>query len=335
MSIETLDSDLIHIVPQEDNGFYPLETIDEDGVPFLYEGQVEETALDDPTENATKDHFFQEFTENAARLQELGDSYSHGLNVSDDEKRMIEAARFFNSVVVRGFRHPTHRLQLMDRAQTGFLIAFEAIKRTFDPAKSPDGKAISFLAPHANHMVKTVEERRGGDINHSDIISVPTQYREYFAVRNMMEAMAISDSPLVDHPEELTQFRNFTFTDEDAALFNELHKTHEPFDDIFGPETNKDIAPHEPNDPHSETSKSIQTNGVGRALSLLNERQRKVLIFRLGLLDDEGSKTLKEIAEELGVSHQRISQIEQEALDRIRKIPNILDVILLGDSPAK
>lgn len=50
---------------------------------------------------------------------------------------------------------------------------------------------------------------------------------------------------------------------------------------------------------------------------LLSERQRNVLEARYGLGGRE-PRTLREIAEELGVSVQRVSQIERSALDRLR-----------------
>jgi RNA polymerase sigma factor (sigma-70 family) len=50
---------------------------------------------------------------------------------------------------------------------------------------------------------------------------------------------------------------------------------------------------------------------------LLNQRQRNVLEARYGLGGRE-PRTLREIAEELGVSVQRVSQIERSALDRLR-----------------
>lgn len=54
-------------------------------------------------------------------------------------------------------------------------------------------------------------------------------------------------------------------------------------------------------------------------LEMLNERERKIIEMRYGLIDGE-PRTLAEIADELGVSRERVRQIEAATLKRIRQI---------------
>lgn len=54
-------------------------------------------------------------------------------------------------------------------------------------------------------------------------------------------------------------------------------------------------------------------------LEILNERERRILELRFGLIDGE-TKTLAEIASELGVSRERIRQLEEAALAKIQKV---------------
>ncbi|MBU1872069.1 MAG: sigma-70 family RNA polymerase sigma factor [Candidatus Omnitrophica bacterium] len=57
---------------------------------------------------------------------------------------------------------------------------------------------------------------------------------------------------------------------------------------------------------------------------LMSERERRVLDMRFGLIS--GSKqTLAEIADKLGVSRERIRQIEEQALKKLKKFVNIQD----------
>ncbi len=57
---------------------------------------------------------------------------------------------------------------------------------------------------------------------------------------------------------------------------------------------------------------------VDEALSsVLNPQQRRVIQWRFGLRDGE-AKTLKEIGDELGVSKERVRQIEKAALEKLR-----------------
>ena len=56
-------------------------------------------------------------------------------------------------------------------------------------------------------------------------------------------------------------------------------------------------------------------------LATLNPRQREVIERRFGL-NDHGAQSLAEVAEVLGVSRERVRQIEVDALQRMRKFRN-------------
>jgi RNA polymerase nonessential primary-like sigma factor len=53
-------------------------------------------------------------------------------------------------------------------------------------------------------------------------------------------------------------------------------------------------------------------------LGTLNARQREVIERRFGL-NDHGAQSLAEVAVVLGVSRERVRQIEVDALQRLRK----------------
>jgi RNA polymerase primary sigma factor len=61
---------------------------------------------------------------------------------------------------------------------------------------------------------------------------------------------------------------------------------------------------------------------LSRALAVLDPRERQVLRMRFGL-DRGEERTLTEVAETMGVSRERIRQIEQAALAKLRRMPGL------------
>ncbi len=61
-----------------------------------------------------------------------------------------------------------------------------------------------------------------------------------------------------------------------------------------------------------------ETTGLSLALQSLDDRSRRVVESRW--LQDEGGKTLHELADEFGVSAERIRQIEQKAMQKMKAL---------------
>lgn len=71
------------------------------------------------------------------------------------------------------------------------------------------------------------------------------------------------------------------------------------------------------NSPAEATGYSILKDKMSEVLATLNDRERKVLIQRFGLLDGK-PKTLEEVGVEFKVTRERIRQIEAKALRKMR-----------------
>jgi RNA polymerase primary sigma factor len=75
-------------------------------------------------------------------------------------------------------------------------------------------------------------------------------------------------------------------------------------------------------DQHSEApaeaaARSLRDQALNDALSLLNARERQVMLMRFGLLDGH-ARTLEEVGREFGVTRERIRQIESKTLAKLR-----------------
>ena len=70
-------------------------------------------------------------------------------------------------------------------------------------------------------------------------------------------------------------------------------------------------------DPMDVVSRELLKEQMQDALDSLRERERRVLELRFGLADGR-RWTLEEVGEELGVTRERIRQIEAKALRKLR-----------------
>jgi len=74
--------------------------------------------------------------------------------------------------------------------------------------------------------------------------------------------------------------------------------------------------------PESSTQTKLQIKDVMKLLKNLNPREQEIIKRRFGI-DNEEPKTLEQIGKAMGFSKERIRQIENLALQKLRKVENI------------
>ena len=72
-------------------------------------------------------------------------------------------------------------------------------------------------------------------------------------------------------------------------------------------------------DPYAEeNAHQRRQRELGRILNRLDEREQKIIIGRFGLNHSQEPQTLKEVGAELGVTKERIRQIESKTMSKLR-----------------
>jgi RNA polymerase primary sigma factor len=80
--------------------------------------------------------------------------------------------------------------------------------------------------------------------------------------------------------------------------------------------------------PEEHVEVALRNQALAIALQSLPERERQVLVLRYGLVDEE-PKTLEEIGKRLGLTRERVRQIELESL---RRLANLREMQLVASS---
>jgi RNA polymerase primary sigma factor len=83
--------------------------------------------------------------------------------------------------------------------------------------------------------------------------------------------------------------------------------------------------------PDAETAEGLRRTELAEAMSRLNPRMRYVLELRFGLNGDGEAKTLEEVGEGLGITRERVRQLESRALRELRSVAPDLELYLAAD----
>ena len=217
-------------------------------------------------------------------------------------------------------------MELMDLIEEGNLGLMQAIDK-FEPEK---GYRFSTYAVYwiEQYIRKYIEEQSGS-------IKIPSHawgnLKRWFRVWNELKEANGRDPSLNEMAAELNlsarQVKSIMDTlsaakgvDSLTALVHDEDET--TLEDL--------ISDDGKGNPHDVFLKNENQNSIKKSMEDLNDRDRQVVIMRYGL-DDNEPKTLGEVAEILGLSRERVRQIEERAVNTLRKKAQKAGILEVSD----
>jgi RNA polymerase sigma-32 factor len=216
--------------------------------------------------------------------------------------------------IARGYNG--YGLPQSDLIQEGNIGLMKAVKR-FDPERGV--RLVSF----AMHWIKAeMHEYIVRNWRMVKIATTKAQRKLFFNLRSMKTGLNSLQPAEVAHIAKELNVKPEEVLEMEARLNGHEISLEANIDDDSDEQQYSPIAylPDEGLEPlealQAKQSELAETTGLANALQNLDDRSRRVVEARW--LQDKGGKTLHELADEFGVSAERIRQIEQKAMQKMK-----------------